>query len=184
VSDSVTFGIAPGVLVAFHPEQLALWAPWATASAAVGILVAALALARLVYFTLRGYQHKDFVGAPTPQNALGVIVVLLFLDVPAYAGTNPPLSLLLITVLALLMVAPVPFPKVRRGAAIRLPATVTALALVLAILPAQFAPSVGSPLYVFAEASAVVSAAGVAIYYVVGPFTVPKESGTTPTPDA
>lgn len=178
VSDAVTFGLAPGVLIAFHTEHASAWAPWTTAAFAVAALVASLAIARLVYFTLRGFHHPDFVGVPTPQNALAVVLLILFLDVPGFLAIHPPLLLGLEAVLAVLMVAPIPFPKIRRGHRLRYPLTLAGVALVVAIVPLQFQTGPGTPLYFLGEVAAIPAAVGVAIYYVVGPFTVPKEAPT------
>ncbi|MCI4353783.1 MAG: CDP-alcohol phosphatidyltransferase family protein, partial [Thermoplasmata archaeon] len=175
ISDTITFALAPAVLIAVHTDHASLWSPWAFAAGAVAVLVGGLAIARLVYFTLRGYRRKDFLGVPTPQNALALVVVLLFLDVPAFVGIAPGPALALAAVLGLLMVVPVPFPKIRRGSRLRGPMTLTALALILAILPIQFRPGHDTALYGLAEAAAVLAAVGLALYYLVGPFTVPSQ---------
>jgi CDP-diacylglycerol--serine O-phosphatidyltransferase len=174
VSDAATFGLAPAALLIVHTDSVGAWQPLSTEAWAVGGLFAALAIARLVYFTLRGYQNPDFVGAPTPQSALAVIVLTLFLSVPGFAGVHPALLLGGATVIAVLMVVPIPFPKIRRGHAIRIPLTVAAVALVVTILPLQFHVASGSALYLLAEAAAAAALVGLAIYYVVGPFTVPR----------
>ncbi|MCI4356919.1 MAG: CDP-alcohol phosphatidyltransferase family protein [Thermoplasmata archaeon] len=185
VSDSVTFGLAPASLLIVHTANAGSWAGWRGATLAVGILYAALAIGRLVYFTYRGYQHADFVGAPTPQAALALIALLLFFDVPAFAGTMPLVVVLGGAAIALAMVIPVPFPKIRRGAPLRPVMTTTAVALVVAILVLQFRPNVGSFFYAVAIGAAAVAAAGLLIYYLIGPSTVPKAhpavaGGTSP----
>ena len=180
VADAVTFGLAPAALVAVHTDQATSWAPFESVSVAVGALVLALAVGRLVYFTVRGYHHRDFVGAPTPQTAIAIVLVGLLFDRPAFLGTNPPALLVAVGALAVLMVLPVPFPKIRRGARLRAPATATALALVLALVPLQFVPAVGSPLYLAAAAATAVSFGGVGAYYLVGPFTVPRPPQGSP----
>jgi CDP-diacylglycerol--serine O-phosphatidyltransferase len=174
VADAVTFGLAPATLLLVHTAHASTWAPWRALALGVGVEVAALALARLVYFTLRGYQHKDFVGIPTPQNALAVVVLLMFLDVPGFLGVLPLAALVLAGALAVLMVLPIPFPKIRRGHPLRLVMTGTAVALVAAILPLQFRPTPGSALFDVAAVAAGIAAVGVASYYVLGPFTVPR----------
>ncbi len=174
VADAVTFGLAPAALVIVHTERAALWAPWQSDAVIVGVLIAALAFARLVYFTLRAFRVPHFVGAPTPQNALAVAALVLFLDVPGFLGTDPIAFLLGSGLVALTMVVPVPFPKVRRGSRVRLPATVTSVALVVALVPLQFRPAPGSWPFLVAEAAAVVAAAGIAFYYLAGPFLVPR----------
>ncbi len=176
IADATTFGLAPAALLIVHTENPALWQPLALEAWLVGGTFAALSIARLVYFTLRGYQNPDFLGAPTPQSALAVIVLTLFLSVPGFLGTFPIALLGLAAVIAVLMVLPIPYPKIRRGHPIRLPLAIAAAALVVSVLPLQFHLATSSPFYLLAEAAAVPSLGGVAIYYLVGPFTVPAPS--------
>jgi phosphatidylserine synthase len=176
IADAITFGLAPGLLVAFHTARASLWAPWTPELAAAGALLVALAWTRLVWFTLRAYHSPHFVGAPTPQTALGVVVVLLLCDTPGFLGTQPEVVIGVCVVLAIAMVLPIRFPKIRRGAALRPAMTATGIALVLALLPLQFRPADGSPLYLLAYAATIVALLGIASYYLVGPFTVPTPS--------
>ncbi|MCI4330978.1 MAG: CDP-alcohol phosphatidyltransferase family protein [Thermoplasmata archaeon] len=182
VSDSVTFGVAPAVLVIVHTDHPLLWAPWGWATLSVGIALAILAVARLVYFTLRAHHLPYFLGAPTPQTALAVIAFVLFGDVPGFWGTDPLLVVVGTAVVAILMVVPVRFPKIRRGNRLRTAMTVTAVALVVAILPLQFRPSAGSPLYLLALAASLVGAAGIALYYLAGPWSLPAPATPAPPP--
>lgn len=174
LSDAVTFGAAPAALLAVHTANRAAWAPYLGAAAAVAGLVLVLALARLVYFTLHAYRRSDFLGVPTPQTALGIVALGLWFDVPAFAGVAPAAVLVGATVAAVLMVVPVPFPKMRRGAPLRLAMAATAVALVGAEIILQFRPSSGSPFGLLAEAATAVATAGLLLYYVAGPFTVPS----------
>jgi phosphatidylserine synthase len=173
VSDSVTFGLAPATLLAVHTMQAGLWSPWSTALIAVGVAFAALAIGRLVYFTYRGYKHSDFLGAPTPQAALAVIALLLFFDVPAFAGTLPEVVVLAGAAIAISMVLPIPFPKIRRGSTLRPVMIATAAATVVALLVLQFRPASGSPFFALALGASAVAGLGILSYYLVGPFTVP-----------
>jgi phosphatidylserine synthase len=170
VADAITFGLAPGVLIAVHTEHASRWASWSNYSLLVGGLVSALALGRLVYFTWRGWQHPDFVGASTPQNALFVIVLVLFFDDPAFFGTNPTVLLIAAALVALLMISPIPYPKLRRGVPIRWAMVGTAIALGICLVPLQFRPATGTPFYLVSEAAAVAAAVGLVGYYVFGPF--------------
>ncbi len=179
VADAITFGLAPGVLVAVHTEHASLWAPWNTYSVLVGGFVSALALARLVYFTWRGWQHPHFVGASTPQNALAVIVLVLFFDAPAFLGTNPLALLLGAALLAVLMIAPIPYPKLRRGVPLRWAMLGTAVALGVCLVPLQFRPAMGTPFFIVGEAAAVAAAVGLAGFYVLGPLTAGGPSTST-----
>lgn len=174
VSDAVTFGIAPATLLAYHPYHAALWAPFALGSIGAAVAVAGLAITRLTWFTLRAYQVPDFVGVPTPQNALGIVVVLLFFDVPAFLGTQPAAVIGLSIALAVTMVLPIRFPKMRRRHPLRWPMAATGVALVGGLLPLQFRPSIGSALFDVALVFCAIGAVGVATYYVLGPWTVPR----------
>jgi phosphatidylserine synthase len=177
VADAITFGLAPGVIVAVHTEHASLWAPWAPYALLVGGGVAALALARLVYFTWRGWQRPHFIGASTPQNALAVVVLVLFVDQPAFLGTAPAALLIAAGFLAVLMVVPIPYPKLRRGTPLRWVMFATAAALGISLVPLQFRPSAGSPFFLLAEVAAIGAAAGLAVYYVLGPRTANARAG-------
>ncbi|MCI4358706.1 MAG: CDP-alcohol phosphatidyltransferase family protein [Thermoplasmata archaeon] len=181
LSDAVTFGIAPATLLAYHPYHAALWAPYSEGSLLAAAVVGVLALTRLAWFTVRGYAHPDFLGAPTPQNALGVVVLVLVFDVPAFLGTQPAAVLLGAVGLSLLMVVPIPFPKMRKGTWLRWPMAATGVALVTTLLPLQFGPDRGTALYDLALLSAAVATVGIAAYYIVGPWTVPRALAA-PTP--
>lgn len=174
VADAITFGLAPLFLIAVHTTDVSRWASWSPWTIAVGVVFAVLAVSRLVYYTLRGFEKGSFIGAPTPQSALAVIVLLLVFDQPAYYAVDPTAFLIGALVAAAVMVIPVPFPKIRRGSPMRMPMTVTGIAVALALVPIQFRPASGSPLFELALAATVVGALGLLSYYLVGPFTVPR----------
>jgi phosphatidylserine synthase len=180
VADAVSFAIAPAVIVADPTYDAGAWHPYLLAALLVGVEVGALALARLVYFTWRGHAHPHFVGASTPQNLLALAIVLLFFDVPGYAGTLPPVCLALLALLAPLMVLPVPYPKMRRGTPLRPAMMLTSLALAAALLPQQWWPPSGSFWYLFSEAAAGLAAVGIAAYYLLGPWSVRLEQRSRP----
>ena len=180
VADAVTFGLAPATLIAVHTADTATWAPYASLALVLGGAYLAAALARLTYFTLRAYERKDFLGVPTPQSALAVIVAVLFHDTPAFQSVQPIGVLVGAAALAALMVAPIPYPKIRRGSILRWPMALTAVAAGVVLVPIQFRPAVGSPLYELAYGAGIVMLVGVAVYYVVGPFTV-RRPATAPT---
>jgi archaetidylserine synthase len=171
-ADTISFGIAPGVLLAVHSYAFVAYAPYALAMLLAGVLVSALAIARLVYFTLRSHVHPHFVGASTPQTTLAIVVLLLFADQPGYLGPQPLLLLVGALVLAPLMVLPIPYPKLRRGARLRRLMTGTSVALALTLLVVQFVPARGSLLYLVGELGAIAAAAGIATFYLLGPRAV------------
>ena len=175
VADAVSFGLAPAFLIAVHTSDSATWQPWAPLAIGLAVAYFAAAVARLTYFTARAYQRPFFLGIPTPQSALALIVALLFHDTPAFQSVQPVGVLIGVAVLALMMVVPVPYPKVRRGSALRWPMAATAGAATLALVPLQFHLAAGSLLYNVAYAASVAFLIGVASYYVVGPFTIPRE---------
>ena len=172
VADALTFGLAPAVLIAVHTGDLNVWRPWATVALLVAMAYGAAAVARLVYFTLRAFQHPYFLGVPTPQSALALVVALLFHDTPAFESVAPIGLFVGSAVLAVMMVVPIPYPKVRRGSPLRVPMALTAACAALALVPLQFRPAVGSPVYLLAEGAAFAFLVGVASYYLLGPFLV------------
>ena len=181
VADAVSFGVAPAFLIAVHTSDTATWQPWEPLAIALAVVYLAAAIARLTYFTARAYQRPYFLGAPTPQSALALIVALLFHDTPAFQTVQPIGVLVAVSALATLMVVPVPFPKIRRGAVLRLPMVVTAVAAALALVPLQFQLARGSALYEFAYGASVVLLIGVASYYLLGPFTVARAASKEAT---
>ncbi len=172
VADAVSFGAAPAVLIAVHTSDPGIWAPAAEFVVPVAGLYLALAVARLTYFTARAHGLPHFLGVPTPQSALAVVVVMLFHDTPAYAGVEPIGVAVGSAVIAALMVVPIPYPKIRPGAILRIPSFVTAGLAALVLVPLQFRPTSGSPLGELAYGAAFGFLVGVALYYVAGPFTV------------
>ncbi len=180
VADATSFGLAPAVLIAFHASDTAIWAPYALLTTAVAGAYLAAAIGRLTYFTARAHGLPHFLGVPTPESALAVVVVILFHDVPGYAGVQPGGVVIGGLLLAVLMVVPVPYPKVRRGSPMRLPAIATAAFAALVLVPLQFRPAPGSPIATLAHVAAFGLLAGVAIYYLGGPFSV----GTSEAPKA
>jgi len=172
VADAMTFGIAPAFLLAVHSTDASTWAPYAALTTAVAVGYLAAALARLTYFTARAHHLGYFLGVPTPESALAVVVVLLFHDTPGYAGVQPVGVLIGACALAVLMVVPIPYPKIRRGHRLRLASAVTAgfAAVVLVLL--QFHPAASSAAGLAAAVAAYGFLVGVALYYIAGPFTV------------
>jgi phosphatidylserine synthase len=180
LADGITFGLAPASLVLVHTANTSAWAPWSGEAWIAGGVLAGLAVARLTYFTLRAYQLPFFLGAPTPQTALAVILIVLFWDVPGFFGVAPTVVILAVTAAAIGMILPVRFPKVRQNSPIRLVTGLTAGAIALTLIPLQFFPTVGSWPYRLAFVAALASAVGVALYYVWGPLTVPTAGDPTP----
>jgi phosphatidylserine synthase len=172
VADGITFGLAPAFLVAIHTADSSFWQPWESFAVVLAGAYLVAAVARLVYFTVRAYERSDFLGVPTPQSALAVIVAVLFLDTPAFWGPQPLGLFIGVAAIAVLMVAPIPYPKIRRGHPLRVPMTATAVVATLALLPLQFRPAMGGALYDVALTAAYAFLVGVVTYYLLGPLTV------------
>ncbi|MGA8543161.1 MAG: CDP-alcohol phosphatidyltransferase family protein [Thermoplasmata archaeon] len=174
VADGITFGLAPAVLLAVHTANQNLWAPWETLALVVAGAYFAAAIGRLVYFTARGFQRSYFLGVPTPQAALALIVALLFHSTPAFQTVQPVAVLIGATIIAVLMVVPIPYPKIRRGSVLRLPMAATGAASAIALVLLQFRPATGSSLFLLALGASYSMLLGVACYYLLGPFTVDR----------
>jgi len=174
VADAITFGVAPAFLIAVHTSDTAIWQPVETYAVVLAAAYLTAAVARLVYFTARAYTRSDFLGIPTPQSALAVIVAILFHDTPAFQTAQPVGLFVGVAALALLMVLPIPYPKIRRGSPLRWPMAATAVAAGLSLLLLQFHPAMGTIDYDVALLASYALLVGVATYYVVGPFTVKR----------
>lgn len=176
VADGITFALAPAFLIAVHTIDPGVWGPWSAATYALAALYAACAIGRLVYFTARAYQRPYFLGVPSPVAALAVLVALLFHSTPAFQSVQPIGVLVGVAAISVLMVVPIPYPKIRRGSTLRWPMAITAAAAALALVPLQFWPAPGSPAYELAYGAAIVLLLGVASYYLAGPFTVRRDT--------
>ncbi len=173
-ADGTTFGLAPAFLIAVHTGNVATWAPWEPVAVGLAAVYFAAAVARLAYFTARAHQHPYFLGVPTPESALALIVALLFHDTPAFQSVQPIGLLTGVAVLSVMMVVPVAYPKVRRGSPFRFVAIATGVLAGLALVPLQFRPAPGSALYLFADIASLGLLVGVACYYLLGPFYAKK----------
>jgi CDP-diacylglycerol--serine O-phosphatidyltransferase len=174
VADAITFGIAPAFLIAVDTGEAA-WHSWGALALTLAAVYLAAAVARLTYFTARAFDRGEFLGVPTPQSALALVVLLLFLDTPGFWNVQPLFVLVGVAVLSVMMVVPVRYPKIHRGSPLRGAMAATAVFAALALVPLQFHLSAGSALYEFAYAASLAFLVGVASYYLLGPFTVPRE---------
>ena len=180
LADAVTFGAAPAFLIAVEGSS-ASWQPWILAAVVLAAVYFLAAIARLTYFTARAYQRSYFLGVPTPQSALAILVTVLFHDAPAFQGVAPLGVLVGTAIVSVMMVVPVPYPKIRRDSTLRLPMLATSVAAALVLVPLQFRPPTGSSLYLLEYAAAFAFLIGVASYYLVGPFTVHRAPARTST---
>ena len=111
VADGITFGLAPAFLIAVHTGNVATWAPWEPLAVALAAGYFAAAIARLTYFTVRTHELPHFLGVPTPESALALVVALLFHDTPAFQSVQPIGLFAGVAVLSVMMVVPGPLPE-------------------------------------------------------------------------
>ena len=133
IADALSFCLAPAVLIYclyFTGDPMEVQSLF---SLVVMILVIALGWTRLYKFSIEGYKLKDFSGLPTPANAFLIVVVAHILGDLWYV------ALPILLVAAILMVAPVPYPKVRGKVAV-----VLAFAIAISFL-IMLAPKVTTP---------------------------------------
>ncbi len=64
LSDAVSFGVVPSILLAISLEQVSFFAPW------LSVLIIAASVYRLAKFNHDERQSTSFLGLPTPANAL------------------------------------------------------------------------------------------------------------------
>jgi CDP-diacylglycerol--serine O-phosphatidyltransferase len=134
IADAISFCLAPSVLVYtvfFNGNVLSLQGAFA---AVVMVLIVALGWIRLFRFSVEGYKLKNFSGLPTPANAFLVVILAHMMHQLWY------LSLPILFIAAVLMVTPVPYPKVRGKVAIILAMAIGVSFLVM-IIPAFISTS-------------------------------------------
>jgi CDP-diacylglycerol--serine O-phosphatidyltransferase len=108
IADSISFCIAPGVLVfvVYFNGDLASYQGGLSVTAAC--LVTMLGISRLVRYTLEGYKHSNFSGLPSPASAFTLCLVAHILG-----PENWYIAIPLVLIAAYSMVAPVPYPKLK-----------------------------------------------------------------------
>lgn len=176
VADAVTFALAPAAIIFFDNYPRSAWAAYDGASLAVAVLVGGLAIARLVYFTVRAHALPHFLGASTPQNALALALLVLLLQNPAYLTLSPPLFLVLAALLAIVMVLPIPYPKMRGHASLRALVVAMTVTDVFALAIPNFRPDAGTVPYLAAEAMAIVAMALLVTFYGIGPWVARNDA--------
>jgi phosphatidylserine synthase len=176
VADTVTFCIAPAVLVAYDNYPTALWSQYQNVAYVAAMIIAGIGIARLLYYTIRAHSYPYFVGVSTPQNALAVVFLVLLLEIPGYIQNSPPFFLLGVLLFAPWMVIPVRYPKVRRKSAVRWLATAMSMFTLFAVAIPNFRPAVDSLPYYIALFLAVGGFILLLALYVLGPLMVWNET--------
>jgi CDP-diacylglycerol--serine O-phosphatidyltransferase len=176
VADTVTFCIAPAVVIAYDNYPISTWSPYQDIAYAAAIVIAVIGVSRLLYYTIRAHSYPYFLGVSTPQNAMAVIFLVLILEIPGYFQNSPPLFLLGVLLFAPWMVLPVRYPKVRRTSVVRYLATAMSVFTIFAVAIPNFRPDTGTLPYSIAFFFAVGGFILLLALYVLGPLMVWNEA--------
>jgi CDP-diacylglycerol--serine O-phosphatidyltransferase len=133
IADAISFCLAPSVLVYavfFNGNFLSVQGAFAII---VMVFIVALGWIRLFKFSVEGYKLKNFSGLPTPANAFLVVIL-------AHMMRFWYISLPILLLAAILMVTPVPYPKVRGKVAVIL-AMAIGISFLVMIIPAFISTS-------------------------------------------
>lgn len=113
-SDLISFGIAPSALIYFDFYNLAdKYSVQSVLTLVASTAFFIFAAVRLAWFTKHGHALKNFSGIPTPA-ATFITIMLIFMFGSNGILAQAPLPILLCClVIAILMISPVPYPKMR-----------------------------------------------------------------------
>jgi CDP-diacylglycerol--serine O-phosphatidyltransferase len=111
IADMVSFCFAPAVLIyaIFYLPGHTSFTHWQnTLTVVASFFVLGLGILRLGRFAYSGYKQRDFIGLPTPAMALFIIM----LTIPSFnLDEYPAVILPLITLISILMVSDIKYPK-------------------------------------------------------------------------
>lgn len=101
LADMVSFGVLPSILL-FHLIGENGYLPY------FAFLIALFSALRLAKFNIDDNQEVDFIGLPTPANALFISALVFVADHPDFNNLLTPYSLVAIAIIfSLLLVAPI-----------------------------------------------------------------------------
>lgn len=145
ISDSITFCMAPAVLLYsmfYDPSQGMAWFSMQNALVLVAAaMYAVCGLLRLARFTGKQFAEPMFLGLPTPAAALGLIVFCNLFGGGATYGLSltyqPLVPIGLAAILALLMISNFPYPKLR-GRMVYASGAIVAICMVALLLASLY----------------------------------------------
>jgi len=113
-SDLISFGIAPSALIYFDlyilNDKYSLQSVLALVASTAFFILAAV---RLAWFTKHGHALRSFSGIPTPAATFITIMLIFMFGSNGILAQTPLPVLLCCLAVAILMVSPVPYPKMR-----------------------------------------------------------------------
>ena len=104
LSDLVSFGVAPGVLMfsLLKTHSYSTWLPW------IALLIPVCAAIRLARFNIDTRQTSSFIGMPVPANAIFWIGYAALINAGPSLLTNPAMAAAVVIIISWLMVSPIP----------------------------------------------------------------------------
>ncbi len=169
ISDAITFCAATAVMVAVVFTGAYDGAAFDALVLLTAVLMVGLGWYRLYRFTTKGYLHQHFTGLATPAMAFLAIMVSHILNPGRWDDDVVSLvAVLIMFIAALLMVAPVRYPKVRGRYAVVFVVCVVVGLVVIGVMRELDVPGTDD-LY---RVMAVIALALVAGYVLLGPVYV------------
>ena len=169
ISDAITFCAAPAVMVAVVFTGALDSAAFDAFVLLTAVLMVALGWFRLYRFTTVGYRYEHFTGLATPAMAFLAIMVCHILYPGRWeADVVSLVAVLIMFIAALLMVAPVRYPKVRGRTAVLFAVGVVVALVVIGVMRELDVPGTDD-LY---RVMAVAALALVSGYVLLGPVYV------------
>ena len=130
-SDLISFGIAPSSIIYFEfyliEDKYSLQSILALIASVMFFVLAAV---RLAWFTLHAHRLPHFSGIPTPASTFILLMVVFMFGSKGTILQAPVPVLISCIALSILMVSPVPYPKMR-GLALEI---ITLLGILFALL--------------------------------------------------
>ncbi len=174
ISDAITFCAAPAVMVAVVFTGAYDGAAFDAFVLLTAVLIVGLGWFRLYRFTTKGYLHQHFTGLASPAMAFLAIMVCHILYPGRWEDDLMSLAAVVIMfVAALLMVAPVRYPKVRGRYAVLFVVCVVVVLVLIGVMRELDVPGTDD-LY---RVMAVVALALVSGYVLLGPVWMAARGG-------
>jgi CDP-diacylglycerol--serine O-phosphatidyltransferase len=162
IADAISFCTAPAVLIFVVFYNGVIFSAQGILTIVAMVLIATLGWRRLYKFSLEGYKLKVFSGLPTPANALLLVMIAHILGPLGLWYIALPFAI----IAAILMVSPVPYPKVRGKVAVVLAICITLAIVILTTYKTLYGSETAFASY---QAIALAGLAMVLIYVFGGP---------------